>query len=162
MPNCAFDRGDGVVGITNPSPRLIAKLLATTPMTEAEAVQSIMFKTFAHLAMPTDTTYLEVPAKNDDRDFREAWVVNAGAIEVDLARARPVHLARLRERRNRALEQLDGRELKAMSEADATELAAVRLRKQRLRDLPTRVAAALAAAKTPAELRAVTAPELED
>jgi hypothetical protein len=86
-----------------------------------------------------------------DRAFRNAWKLAAGAIEVDLPRARAVTRARLREERKAILAALDP--LSVRNIEAAADNAAVVAEKQRLRDLP----ALVDMAGTPDELRALKA-----
>lgn len=77
-----------------------------------------------------------------DRYFRAAWKLD-GSLKVDMDKARTIHMGKIRESRNKRLDELDKR--KYGSEYDAE--------RQSLRDIPTSFD--LSAAKTPEELKAL-------
>lgn len=85
-----------------------------------------------------------------DKTFRDAWVGRSGKIEVDMAKARDVHLDRLRLRRNEKLAELDLETMKGRE---------VQGEKQFLRDLPQTFD--LTVYKTPEELKEAWPEELE-
>lgn len=72
---------------------------------------------------------IEVPS---DRQFRDAWKLQQGKIVVDSAKARAIHLSRIRKVRDEMLNKLDKEQLRQ----DSPELQE---RKQVLRDLPNNV-----------------------
>ena len=71
-----------------------------------------------------------------DRKFRNAWESTATTVKENLAKSKEIHLERLREKRNKKLDELDKEEIKFMGQGKEVELAEVRAEKQRLRDLP--------------------------
>jgi hypothetical protein len=93
-----------------------------------------------------------VPA---DRSFRDAWVDTNGTITHDMAKARSIHLARLRAKRDQDLADLDGPWMKAVGQKDKTEEERIEAERQALRDLPQRVQPLLDAAQTVGELKLV-------
>lgn len=104
----------------------------------------------SHREMPDDA----IPT---DRTFRGAWTDTTPelTIDIDMVKAREIHLNRIRIQRNEELSKLDIEAIKAQDMEDATKLAEIRQRKQELRDLPTTLAATLSAANTPDELKAI-------
>lgn len=78
------------------------------------------------------------PIKNielpKNREFRGAWRHEGDVIDIDMPRARAIHLNRIRDVRNRLLEASDKALMRAQEQGHATE-ALVTYRKD-LRDLP--------------------------
>jgi hypothetical protein len=83
-----------------------------------------------------------------DRTFRDAWAdtTSERIIDIDMAKARDIHLGRIRIKRNAELSKLDIQAIKAQDIGDAETLTQIRVRKQELRDLPTILASAFASA----------------
>lgn len=96
------------------------------------------------------------------RDYRNAWAVSGGAIEVDMEKARALHLTVIRDERNALLDATDKLFLKASEMGDAAKVAELSILRQRLRDIPTDIADTIAAAKDPTELKEVTSTALAD
>jgi hypothetical protein len=92
-----------------------------------------------------------------DRDFREAWT-DSGKLTIDMDRARAIHQDRLRQLRSPKLAALDVEMSRAYK--DAARQEAIEARRQRLRDVTDDPA--IAAARTPDELRAVLPAALRD
>lgn len=88
-----------------------------------------------------------------DRAFREAWAKINGRVDVDMPKARTIHMDRIRKARDAKLQSLDGEEMAAQSSGDTSRLTQVRAQKQALRDLPQTLN--LDAAWTPEELKAI-------
>ena len=107
-------------------------------------------KYVSHREMPDDV----IPT---DRTFRDAWADTTPelAIDVDMAKARNIHLSRIREQRNVELAKLDVEAIKAQDIGDAETLAQIRARKQELRDLPATLAPTLASALSVDALKAI-------
>ena len=79
-----------------------------------------------------DASTATVPS---DRNFRDAWVLNGSVISEDLAKAKEIFAAKIREMRGPLLEALDADYMKALeASADTTQIVAD---KQALRDAPT-------------------------
>ena len=76
--------------------------------------------------------HTEVPT---DRTFREAWKDTGSSVEVDMDKARPIHLDRLRAIRNRKLKDLDAEYLRADEANDGQGKRRIARKKQALRDL---------------------------
>ena len=90
----------------------------------------------------------ELPSQ--ERDFRDAWKDNGARVEVDMPKAREIHLNRIREKRNAKLAELDVEVLKNLSKP--SEVARLEQEKQALRDLPETIQSQLDAATTASEL----------
>lgn len=94
----------------------------------------------------------DVPA---DRTFRSAWRSVDGKVAVDLPAARNIHLAAIREARNRALDESDREAARTNEIGTDAERRALAKRRQALRDVPAAIDAALNAARSPEALKAV-------
>ena len=93
-----------------------------------------------------------------DRRFRAAWTDNGAEIVVNLDKAREVRLRELRSARAERLEALDIEWVKALGAGRAAEAKTIEARRQALRDAPTTLAVALAAAGSVADLDALQLP----
>lgn len=71
-----------------------------------------------------------------DRMFRDAWVDTGGAVDVDMAKARALHMARIRAARNAKLATLDPLWMRAMGRGETAAAAAVEAQRETLRNLP--------------------------
>ena len=107
-------------------------------------------KYLSHREMPDDA----VPT---DRTFRGAWTDTTPelTIDIDMAKARGIHLGRIRIKRNAELSKLDTQATKAQDIGDAETLTQIRTRKQELRDLPATLAPTLASAVSVDALKAI-------
>ena len=107
-------------------------------------------KYISHREMPDDA----IPT---DRTFRDAWADTTPelTIDVDMAKARAIHLDSIRIKRNAELSKLDVQATKAQDIGDAETLAHIRARKQELRDLPATLAPTLASAASVDALKAI-------
>lgn len=74
---------------------------------------------------------IDVP---DSRQFRDAWKIAGGKIVVDNKKAKQIHLDRIRELRNKKLEELDKEAIKNIT--DENKLQEIEQKKQILRDIP--------------------------
>jgi multidrug efflux pump subunit AcrB len=92
-----------------------------------------------------------------DRTFRDAWADTTPelTIDVDMAKARDIHLESIRIKRNAELSKLDIQATKAQDIGDADALTQIRVRKQELRDLPVTLAPSLASAVSVDALKAI-------
>lgn len=104
----------------------------------------------SHREMPDDV----IPT---DRTFRDAWADTTPelTIDVDMAKARAIHLDSIRIKRNAELSKLDIQATKAQDIGDADALTQIRVRKQELRDLPATLAPSLASAVSVDALKAI-------
>jgi len=92
-----------------------------------------------------------------DRTFRDAWADTTPelTIDVDMAKARDIHLESIRIKRNAELSKLDIQATKAQDIGDVDALTQIRVRKQELRDLPVTLAPSLASAVSVDALKAI-------
>ena len=93
-----------------------------------------------------------------DRHFRSAWVLSAGKVGIDMAKARDIHRERMRAARAPKLAALDVEYQRADETGDTGAKADIAKRKQALRDVTADPA--IDAAQTPEGLRAVWPAEL--
>ena len=107
-------------------------------------------KYISHREMPDEA----IPT---DRDFRNAWADTTPelVIDIDMTKARNIHLNNIRIKRNDELSKLDVEAIKAQDMGDTEALTRIRARKQELRDLPATLAPTLASAVTTDELKAI-------
>ena len=99
----------------------------------------------------------EIPA---DRTFREAWEDggSAAGININMPKARAIHMDRIRKVRDVELAKLDTSFMVAIEKGDAVKQQKIAQQKQALRDLPQKFD--LSAKKTPQELKAAWPDEL--
>ena len=71
-----------------------------------------------------------------DRYFRDACEDTGAIIEVNMPKARGIHMSRIREVRNAELAKLDVPYTKALEAGDSLEQARIANEKQKLRDIP--------------------------
>lgn len=92
-----------------------------------------------------------------DRTFRNAWADTTPelTIDIDMAKARAIHLDSIRIKRNAELSKLDVEAIKAQDMGNVETLAQIRARKQELRDLPATLAPSLASAASVDALKAI-------
>lgn len=100
----------------------------------------------------------QIPAESipSDREFRDAWSSFGIGINVDLTKAKNIHMSRLRLRRNAELVRLDDVQKPLMAAKMAGHGAdwdAVEMQKQRLRDMPQTIAGSLNDVKTVDDLK---------
>jgi hypothetical protein len=92
-----------------------------------------------------------------DRYFRSAWTWNTPdpVIDIDMPKARGIHLGFLRMKRNAQLSALDVEYQKALEKNDQTLMSQIADKKQGLRDMPETIRPRLDAAGSADELRRV-------
>jgi|TARA_B100000809_G_scaffold253211_1_gene288952 hypothetical protein len=98
----------------------------------------------------------DLPSDRIDRElgkpnFRDAWEDNGTTIQVNMPKARDIHLGRIRRQRDDELAKLDVPYLKALESGDTAEQAHIAAQKQALRDIPQTFD--LYSAKTPESLK---------
>ena len=71
-----------------------------------------------------------------DDTFRDAWEWRSDAVNVNMSRARVIHLATIREARDLELGKEDINMLRAIEAGDTSAQSTVATRKQTLRDIP--------------------------
>ena len=108
-------------------------------------------KYLSHRSMPDES----IPA---DREFRGAWTdTSAGlSIDIDMVKARAIHLNRIRTERNAELAALDIEQIKAQDQGRTEDGADLKAKKQILRDIPQTIAPSIESASTIEELKAIT------
>lgn len=89
-----------------------------------------------------------------DRTFRNAWKMAGKKLDIDMDKAREMTKERLRAERAPLLAAQDAEFMKALESGDKTRMDKVAAEKQKLRDITA--SPALAAAKTPDDLKAIT------
>lgn len=119
----------------------------------------------ARNSVPVDATDVvecetaDIPA---DRTFRDAWMRDTGAgrmaIAVDMAKARAIHMDRIREARRGTLAALDIAQMRAVGAGDVAAVRVVETQKQALRELPQTFD--LTGAATPEQLQTLWPPAL--
>ena len=98
-----------------------------------------------------DYEIVDVASIPSDRYFRGAWRKNGVNVDIDMPKARDIHMSKIRSIRNKELERLDIEQLKGND---------VAAQKQALRDLPDNFD--LSGATTPEELKALWPNELSN
>lgn len=100
---------------------------------------------------------MEDSAIPTDREFREAWTDTTpeAVIDINMEKARIIHLDRIRVKRNAKLAFLDTEGIKAQDMGLIAELDEIRTKKQVLRDLPQTLQKDLEAAKTVDDLKII-------
>lgn len=159
MKAIVFQMADGRIRIRHPAINthsLVGGKFIPVPenITEAQALERALSP------IPADATHYNIVERseldslyNEDRDFREAWVLDAGRVKVDLTKARSIHMDRIRGPRNKKLAEKDLEYMRADEQGDTDKKAKIAKEKQALRDIPQTFN--LSKAKTPAELRAL-------
>lgn len=121
--------------------------------------------TYAELlanVIPSNATAITALEDSDvpiDRTYRGAWDIVSSKVSVDMPRARVIHMDSLRLKRNDKLKQLDTDYLKADEDNDGQLKAAIKAKKQQLRDMPNTYDLSIAA--TPEELKLMIPEYLE-
>ncbi len=88
----------------------------------------------------------------DHDDFFDAWECPAGTVQVNMSKARTLHMDTIRGVRNKELERLDVSYIVALEAGDTTSQTQIAAEKQTLRDVPQTFD--LNGFSTPADLRA--------
>ena len=94
-----------------------------------------------------------------DREFRGAWQDSGESIEVDMNRAREIHMKNIRSARDRALDKLDRDFMRALGQRNDSIVKEIEEVRQKLRDIPQNFD--LTAAQNPDELRSLWPEELK-
>ena len=89
----------------------------------------------------------------DNDYFFEAWEWNGSAVVVNMAKARTIHMAKIRRARNKDLAALDVPFMRAVETSSSSDQASIATDKQALRDIPATFD--LTSAGTPDELKAL-------
>jgi hypothetical protein len=101
------------------------------------------------------------PQLEERRGFRDAWIWSGTAIDVDMPKARVIHMDRIRKVRNAEFERrgLDRHLQTALTRGDTVRAQELEEEKQILRDIPQKYD--LSGFKTPEELKAAWPKELD-
>ena len=144
-----YTRPDGEISICHP---LISR--DDPPgFTIEDAVARALSKDVPSTAI--NVAVIEKSALPADRSFRAAWRQRAQGVIIDIAKARDVHLVRLRAERDAKLSVTDGLMARATERGDAAERSKLAAQRQALRDMPANAAIALAAVEAPEDLKAI-------
>ena len=136
-----IERADGGTGVVHLTPDFLAKHGGD----ENAALNAIKSK-----VVPDDAISSEIVEQTalPNRVFRDAWQKSGSTIVEDMPKARVIHMDRIKIVRDaKLLEENENLEA-AIDAGDTTEEAAVRSRRQTLRDTGAEVAAIAAAANT--------------
>lgn len=138
MKRIVFKNNDGTCGIIVPSD---------------DSIDDDGLKKLAEKDVPKGLEWRIVSVKNipSDRTFRNAWTDDnaTNTVDVDMHKARNIHMTNIRLKRNKKLQELD---IETMRGKD------VQSKKQVLRDLPKKTD--LSKAKTPEDLMKIWPKEL--
>jgi len=172
-------RDDGGVSVVSPAPksrrvlfedetfcsidRLPVKLDQLDPETytlepEAEWLERVFSKATPDGAEYADVSASEIPS---DRTFRGAWIKNVATIEVDMPKARDIHMDRIRVDRDKKLAELDNEERLAVRNKHPLNksMEDIQAEKNVLCDIPQTLN--LTGAVTPNELKALWPEDLK-
>lgn len=144
---------DGAVLISSPAVRLDGE-------TDSEQLQRTAEEILQKGVVPAGSTWhaaqdADIPA---DRTFRKAWSSDGTKLQVDMAKARAVHMDRIREVRDKKLTALDVETIRALGKDNTARRDEVEAEKDTLRDLPQTFD--LTIANTPEELNKLWPSEL--
>lgn len=143
---------------TNPDGGLVVVSPVVNTFGEAEGFTEVDAEKRAWDTLPSDAInpcWCDESKVPTDRTFRAAWVNTDSKLTIDMAKARNIHLDRIRIKRNAELSKLDIQATKAQDMGDTEALTQIRARKQELRDLPATLAPTLASANSTDALKAI-------
>lgn len=106
----------------------------------------------------SDIRIVEGDPRPASRTFHNAWTFRGNSVEVDMPKARAIHMDRIREVRDEKLKGLDKDWMKAQGQKQPSE--AIEAKRQKLRDIPQTLD--LESAKTPEQLEKLWPAELND
>jgi len=149
MRRLVYTRADGGTTISTPVINTIGEV---DGFTEADAEARALTKVPADATNVRWVTAAEIPL---DRAFRAAW---KNDLTVDMAKAKAIHLDRIRALREPRLAKLDADYLRADEAGDTAQKAVIAAKKQALRDATAYPA--IDAARTPDQLKAAIPPAL--
>jgi len=104
--------------------KVVDKMLATARREGYQPASGITYYEMDEIDAPTDRT------------FRGAWECPAGTIQVNMPKARGIHMDKIRDMRNKELTALDVPFMKALEDGDTDVQATIKAKKQVLRDIP--------------------------
>ena len=146
-----YTHPDGRARVVSPAPEFMAKFA-----TEAEGLAAVQAKSVPMAA--TDIAVIDAADISTDRTFRNAWVIAAGKPEVDMPKARVIHMDSIREERDTALTASDIEMTRALEDSNPAEIVRLKAKRTKLRDIPADFD--LSGATTPDELKALWPTEL--
>lgn len=108
------------------------------PLRDTSLTDEQLFDQVIQTVIPAGITHydvdeLDAPA---DRTFRDAWSSLNGTIQVNMPKARLIHMDLIRRVRDTELAKLDVPYMKALEAGDAAEQTSIAAQKQVLRDIP--------------------------
>lgn len=106
------------------------------------------------------TAELPLDYAKPKRLFRNCWRSNGGKVAVDMSLARDEHMTRVRRVRDGVLKRKDGDWMREFSRGNQAAADAIEAERQRLRDVPQAIDAAVKSAETPEDLKAIWPQEL--
>ena len=133
MKKILYTRPDGGVSIVVPTPKKdLERVLGS--LTDIEYEDHVRQR-----SIPIDAINVRDIDDSDlpsDREFRNAWVdvTPESTIDLDCTKAKDIQLGKLRRERDAELEKLDKEFMIALERADNDKIAAIKLKKQNLRD----------------------------
>lgn len=145
-----YTRPDGRISIVTPS-----RNIDEAHMTDDEIFQRALSKLPADAINLQTITFDQIP---NDRTFRNAWEHSGNKVQVNMNKAREIHMNQIREVRDKKLASLDVETIKALGSGNSNAVAVVEAQKQKLRDIPQTLD--LTKATTPEELKAIWPEEL--
>ena len=108
-------------------------------MTDQEAVDASVAQLKLRGEIPDGTEHIFVDVADTPKgigDFKAARVMTSDNYEVDMAKARAIHMDRIRSSRNKELAAKDITFMRAVEAEDTDAQATIKTKKQTLRDLP--------------------------
>jgi len=156
-----YTRPGGGVSVVTPSPNRIAQLVSEG-MTEAEAIDVVKAKSVP--AGSINVVVTEAASLLTDRTFRNAWVrAGPGLPVVDMPKARGIHSARIAQAKVLAIGAFAKAEETATLASDSAAAADALANLTAAQGLDVALTASqIAAAATPAALKALWPAELKD
>jgi hypothetical protein len=168
----AFRAADGSVTVVGAAPKADLERVIGTPvmvdgverrvLTDQEYIDHIIGRNIDKGVIPKDAELVMLPedwSPADKRAFRSAWILDGNTIDVDMGKAREIHMGRIRIARNRKLDELDRDWMRAAGQKDTKAADAIEAKRQALRDIPQTLD--LTKARTPDELKATWPDELK-
>lgn len=117
---------DGRAKVVIPSPEALRRGVSLSDIAAKAIPKEIPYRI---------TTLDKLPK---DREFRNAWTdkLPTESVDVDIDKAKEIHVGRLRKIRDKKLEKLDLELMRALEDDDKVKLKEIKAKKQALRDMP--------------------------
>lgn len=149
--------GGGVLNIFNPaSQKDVERDLNRKFKNEKEYVSFLKARIVPDTA--ANVLICDVVDIPTDLTFRDAWKRGALPVEINMPKARDIHMDHIREAREPELARLDKEWMRATGQKNTIEADEIEARRQHLRDLPQTLD--LTTAKTPERLKTLWPKEL--